>query len=384
MKKTQKNVFWLGLVSFINDTSSKMILPILPLFIKELGGGGIAVGLIGGFGESVASLFKMLAGYFSDKLGRRKPFVFFGYLVSAFAKLGFAFSKIWPQVLGLKILERFGKGLRSAPADAIIASSTNKKTRGKGFGIHRAMDSAGSVLGAIIAFILFWYLGFNFNKIFYAAGIIAFFSLIPLIFVKEKKQEKRVMNLKLGLKNLSKPLKLFIVIATIFAIGNFSYMFFVLKSQIYFEDKLAIGIPIILYILYNTSYTISAIPAGILSDKIGRKKVLFMGYTLFGIVCFGFIFLKSLLFFILLFLLLGINYALVNATERAFVSDLARGPRGTALGTFHMSISLVSLPGGLFVGYLWDINNIYPFIFGAIVTLIVIIMFSILCKKCEE
>ncbi len=381
MKENQKNILWLGLVSFINDTSSKIILPLLPLFIKQIGGSGLAVGIISGLGESVASLFKMIAGYWSDKFGKRKPFVFCGYLTSSISKFLFIFSKIWPHVLVLRVTERLGKGLRSAPRDAILADSTEKKNRGKGFGIHRAMDSGGSVLGSIIAFVLFWYFGLTFKNIFLTAGIIAFFSLIPLIFVKEKVQKPKKISLKIGLKGFSRSLKLFMIIAMIFALGNFSYMFFVLKSQIYFEGKLAIGIPIMLYILYNTSYTLFAIPSGILSDKIGRKYVLLMGYALFGLVCLSFIFSKSLSSFVLLFVLFGLNYALVNANERAFVSDLSEEKiRGTALGTFHMLTSIAALPAGLIAGFIWDINLIYPFVYGSLISLVTVISFLIVCK----
>jgi MFS family permease len=385
MEKNQKNIFWLGLVSFINDTSSKMILPILPLFIKEIGGAGLAVGLISGLGESVASLLQMLAGFWSDKLGKRKPFVVLGYLISAIAKILFTFSKIWPQVLILRTTERFGKGLRAAPRDAILAASTEKWERGKGFGIHRAMDSGGAVLGGILAFVLFWYLGFSFKSIFLAAGIIAFLALSPLALVTEKSQEKKLTTLKIGLKGLPKSLKLFIILATLFALGNFSYMFFVLKSEAYFAGKLAVGIPIILYILYQTSYTLFAIPAGILSDKIGRRYVLLAGYALFGLVCLGFVISESLMFLIILFILFGLNYALVNATERAFVSDLSKEEfRGTALGSFHMLTSSAALPAGLIAGSLWDLNTIYPFIYGTLIAFVVVILFLILCRYCKD
>jgi MFS family permease len=395
MQKIKRNIVLLGLVSFINDTASDMILPILPLFISDIGGTGLAIGLISGLGESVASLLKMFSGYWSDRIKKRKPFVFFGYFIASIAKFLFAFAKTWPHVLILKVAERFGKGLRTAPRDALIAASTEKKDRGKGFGFHRAMDSGGAVLGSILAFILFWYLGFNFRTIFLAAGILSFFSLVPLIFVKEKKQEgierkeekKEAMNLKIGLKNLPLSLKLFIIIATLFALGNFSYMFFVLRSQLFFQEKFAIGVPIFLYILYNISYTLFAYPAGILSDKIGRRYVLIAGYALFGFVCLGFIFSTSLLLFVILFILFGLNYALVNATERAFVSDLSKEKfRGTALGTFHMAISLAALPSGLIAGFLWDINPKCTFIYGTSISLVVMVLFFILCscKYCKD
>jgi MFS family permease len=378
MNQNRKNIWWLGLVSFINDTASDMILPVLPLFIKAIGGAGFAIGIISGLGESIASLFKMLAGFWSDKTGKRKPFVFAGYSLSAFCKLLFSAAKIWPQILALRSFERLGKGLRSAPRDAILAASTKKETRGKGFGIHRAMDSGGAVFGSVMAFILFWFFGFSFRNIFLIAGIISFLSLVPLLFVKEKRLEQKAMNLNIGIRNLPKSLKIFMGIATLFALGNFSYMFFVLKTQGFFSGKWTDGIPIILYIIYNASYTFFAIPSGILSDRIGRKTVLLMGYALFGLVCLGFMFSESLSLFIILFLLFGLNYAFVESNQRAFVSDLApESVRGTALGTFHMLTSLVALPGGIIAGFLWDLNAIFTFVYGAVVSGLVIILFSI-------
>jgi len=382
MKGGAKNVLYLSLTSFINDTSSKIILPILPLFIKEIGGGGLAIGIISGFGEGIASLFKMVAGYWSDKIGKRKPFVIAGYLASSIAKLSFALSKAWYDVLFLRSLERFGKGLRSAPRDAIIAASSEKKRRGMYFGIHRAMDSGGAVLGSIIALVLVLLFKLSFREIFLIAGILAFLSILPLLVVKESSSKgKQRSSLKIELTNLPKPLKTFIIISTLFALGNFSYMFFVLKAKIYFTGILATAVPIILYTLYQTTYTIFAVPAGILSDKIGRKCVLLAGYGLFGLVCVGFILFHSLQFFILLFLMLGLNYALVNANERAFVSDLSKEEtRGTALGTYHMLNSMALFPGGIIAGLIWDINPACTFIYGALISLIVVCAFLYLLR----
>ncbi|MBD3208419.1 MAG: MFS transporter, partial [Candidatus Nealsonbacteria bacterium] len=270
--------------------------------------------------------------------------------------------------------------------DAILAASTKKEKRGKGFGIHRALDSAGSVLGAIVAFVLFWYLGMNFQSIFLLAGIIGFFSLIPLFFVKERGgEEKTQKGFKVSLKSLSRSLRMFILVATLFTLGNFSYMFFVLESQESFEGKMAVGIPILLYALYNTSYSLFAVPAGVLSDKIGRRKVLLAGYSLFGLVCLGFMFAGSLSLFVVLFLLFGLNYSLVNATQRALVSDLAeKDVRGTALGTFHMMTSLATLPGGLIAGHLWDMNSTLLFSYGAGISFLSVILFLIVCKTCQS
>lgn len=374
-QKSRKNILLLGLVSFINDTSSKIILPVLPLFITDLGGGGIAVGIISGISDSIASLFNLFAGYWSDRAGKRKAFVISGYFIAALAKLCFAFAVLWQHVLLLRSIERLGKGIRSAPRDALLAASTHQKIRGRGFGIHRALDSAGAVMGTLIAFALFWYLGMSFSHIFIIAGVLGFASLAPLFFLQEGNAPSKRKHYRFSLSDLSPPLKKFILVAFLFSLANFSYMFFVLHSQGAFEGKLAVGIPILLYALYNLVYTVMAIPAGILSDRIGRKNVLLAGYGTYILVCLGFMIADSLVMYLLLFGLYGLNYALVNANERAFVSDLAdESAHGVALGSYHMATSLGALPAGLIAGLLWDVNPSYTFSFGALLAAAAVIM----------
>jgi len=375
LKGISTNILLLGIVSFLNDLSSEMIMPILPMFITALGGAGLVVGLIGGLRDSVSSILKVLAGYLSDKAGERKIFVSSGYLTSSVFKLFLAFSKTWQHILVFAGLERVGKGLRTAPRDAIIADSMPKE-RGKGFGIHRALDTSGAILGSMVVFLLFWFLGFDFKSIILIAAIIAFLSLIPLRFVREEKREPQDIPLKIGLKNLSMSLKLFILISGIFALANFSYMFFILKAQEFFTGKLSIGVPILLYALFNIFYAVFAIPFGTLSDKIGRKKVIVFGYLLFSLTSLGFAFFNSLIAFIVLFALYGVVYAIVDGNQRAYVSDLSSGElRATALGTFHTTIGLVALPASLIAGVLWQINPSITFIYGSIVSIISVVLF---------
>ena len=371
LKGISTNVLLLGIVSFLNDLSSEMIMPILPMFITSLGGTGLTVGLVGGFRDSISSILKVLAGYWSDRTGKRKIFVSSGYLTSAIFKLALAFSKTCQHTVALASMERVGKGLRTAARDAIIAESMETE-RGKGFGIHRAFDTSGAILGTVIVFLLFWFSDFGFKSIILAAGVIAFVSLIPLHFVKERKREPQHTTLKVGLKNLPKPLKLFILVSSIFALGNFSYMFFIIRAQQFFTGKLSIAVPILLYILFNIFYAIFAIPLGALSDRIGREKVIVLGYLLFSLTSLGFAFFTSLPAFIILFALYGITHAAIDGNQRAFVADLSSQQlKATALGIFHTAIGLMALPASLIAGFLWhNVTENLTFIYGSLLSFI--------------
>ena len=378
------NVILLGIVSLITDVSSEMIHPLLPMFIVALGGGGLAVGLIGGLGDSLASILKVFAGFWSDKSGKRKPFIFSGYALSSVCKIFLAFSTVWQHILILRPAERIGKGLRTAPRDAIIADSSVEQ-RGKAFGLHRTMDTAGAIGGSSLAFLLFYFLGLSFKIIFLLAGIIGASALIPLLWVREKKRKpKKSLSLRIGLKGLSKPLRWFIFISVLFSLADFNYMFFLLRVKEAFPDpKVSVALPILFYIWFNVIYTLFSLPMGVISDRVGRKPILMLGYSLFGITCLLFIWGRSWAHFLLLFGLYGLVYALVDGQQRTFVSDLSKEElRGTALGTFHTSIALANLPDGLIAGYLWQyVHPSAVFLYGGIVAFLTAGLFTVLNLK---
>jgi len=342
------NILLLGAASLITDLSSDMIMPLLPLFIASLGGGGMVVGLAGGLGDSLSSLLKVVSGRISDVIGRRKLLVVLGYSSSALAKVFFPFAQSGYDVVIIRFFERMGKGIRTAPRDALVAAYSTKSIRGKYFGIHRAMDTTGAVLGSVLALLLFWIFGFSMRTILLVAAIIGFFALLPLYFVEDVKTSPSSGSWRLTFTGLSPQLKRLILATTLFALGNFSNMFFVLRASTLFSDRLAIAVPIALYILFETVHALR-------------------GYGLFFFTCVGFALLGSAWMLIPFFMLYGLSYGFIEPIERAYVSDLARSDlRGTALGVFHASVGLATLPASLMAGLLWDtVSYSAAFLWGA-------------------
>lgn len=350
--KSSQNILLLGLVSLLNDISSEIIQPILPLFIASLGGGSLAVGLIGGISDGLPSLFKVLAGYGSDRLGKRKPLVVAGYALSALGKLFLPAASSWQQVFLLKTLERSGKGVRSAPRDAMISESAQEGRRGRGFGLHRAMDSTGAVIGSLLAYLL-WQGGMSYSSIFMVAGILSVLALLPFCRVGESFRAPSC-TVKLKFSALSPEFRRFLGLAGLFALGNFSYMFFILRAQGLFSGAEAVAAPLLLYALFNLVYALLALPVGIWSDRVGRRKVLAIGYALFALTALGFAFVTNLAGLIALFALYGLVYALVDGSERAYVSDLSPvSLRGSSLGIYYGAIGLTAIISSLTAGALW-------------------------------
>lgn len=344
-------------------------MPVLPLFIVSLGGAGIAVGLIAGVGDSLSSILRIFSGYWSDKVGRRKPFVVSGYASSAVAKLFFPLSTHWLHLVLLRPIERTGKGIRTAPRDALIADSIRLSVIGRGFGLHRAMDTAGAVLGSLTAFLLVWIWSLNLRTILLTAALVSFTALIPLVWVREKSSKPLPsLTFKVSFKGLPRRLKLFIFAATVFALAEFSYMFFVLRAAGLFAGSIKpFAIPILLYVLFNIVYAVFAFPSGMLADRFGRLKMVIIGYMLFTVTCLGFTLPASLPLYVLLFISYGLVYALVEGNVRAYVSELSPPQiKGTALGVFHTSVGLAALPANLLAGVLWElVTPASTFLYGA-------------------
>jgi MFS family permease len=361
-------ILLLGIVSFINDTASKMILPVLPLYIQQIGGAGLAIGLVSGIGESVGSVLKVLSGYWSDRSGRRKPFVVWGYGISSLSKILLAWASTWPLVLALRTAERTGKGLRSAARDAMLASGATEHNRGRLFGIHRAFDSGGAVLGTLLVLLLVTVYDLSLSRIFLIAGLISFIALVPLLFAPETGVQRPAAKttLTLSLRGFPRELRIFLVAGTLFALGNFSWMFFVLRAQAVAGSPDAFVFPILLYAVYQFVPALLSAPLGALADRIGKVTILLTGYLLFALVTLGFIVFQGFAMLMILFALYGTVFALIESNERAYIADLAAEHiRGTALGTFFTLTSLAALPAGIIAGLLYDASPTWMFAYGA-------------------
>jgi MFS family permease len=374
-KSVSPNVIWLGLVSFLNDLSSEMILPILPMFIESLGGGKIAVGLLGGIRDGLSSILNVLSGYWSAKTGKKKIFLQAGYLTSAVFKLLLGLCSTFRGAIFFASMERVGKGLRTAPRDAIISESMNQK-KGTGFGIHRAFDTMGAIIGSLTAFSLLWFFGVGFKWIILIAAALSFAGVVPLLFVRESHQGSIHTTLSINLKQLPSNLKLFIFIASIFSLGNFSYMFFILRAKQFLSGNLSEAIAVLLYVFFNIFYVLFSMPLGVLSDRIGKGKVIAAGYLLFSVVSFGFIFSSSMRGLMILFALYGIANTALDGNQRAFVADSAGAQlRPIALGAYHTLTGLSALPASLTAGLLGKyISDKAIFIYGASVSLVCVFL----------
>jgi len=350
------NVVVLGVVSLFTDISSEMIMPILPFFlIQVLGANALIVGIQEGLADGVVSFMKVFSGRFSDAAGKRKRFVGAGYALSTLMKALFPFAQSWPEFLGMRIVERTGKGVRDAPRDALLTESTPAETRGKAFGFHRSMDTTGAIAGPIITLVLLATIAAspgipNYRLILLLAAIPAVISVFIVFLVSEPvRQRAPKQPLRVTFHGIPKPLWTFIGIASIFSFADFSYAFLLLRAGIHGTTA-----AILLYVVYNIVYAAHAFPAGILSDRVGRKPVVLTGYIAFIAMATLLVFSDLLAVLVLAFVLYGLSYGMAEGTQRALVADFAPANiKATVLGAYHTCVGAVKLASGVVAGLLW-------------------------------
>jgi MFS family permease len=362
------NIILLGITSLLTDISSEMIYPLLPIFlVVQLGASPAILGLIEGIAESLASLLKVFSGYFSDKIKSRKPFTIFGYACSGVGKIFLFIATSWLYVLGGRVIDRFGKGVRTAPRDALIADSARENKKGAAFGLHRAMDTVGACIGVSIAYFIITHFKSSIKNIFLLSLIPAFLGVVFLFLVREKRPDIEVHQeeLKFRWRSLDKRLKLFLIFTFIFTLGNSSNQFLLLRAK-----DLGSSLPqvILFYLAYNIVYALFSYPAAYFSDRWGRKNILVLGYLFYGLVYLGFAFNRSLPNFWFLFGLYGLYMGFTEGVEKALISDIApSGLRATSIGLHAALVGIGLLPASLFAGILWKFfGAAAPFYFGGV------------------
>jgi MFS family permease len=348
-----KNILSLGLVSLFTDLSTEMAYPIIPIFLKEiLKAQPLFIGLVEAIAESTASILKTFSGYISDRLKKRKLFIFIGYSLSALAKPLLACATQGWHVLLVRFSDRVGKGIRTAPRDALIADSAKDGYFGRTYGFHRSLDTLGALLGPLTAFIILALSTNNYRLLFGLAIIPGLIAIaIILLGVREIVPEaKRVF--KFSLEQIDTRLKVFLVIMVIFTLGNSSDAFLLLRARN--VGVSATMIPL-LWLAFNASYFLWAFPAGVLSDRIGRRKTIFLGLIVFSLSYTAFSFNHSPIIIWFIFVIYGLYYGFTEGNLRAYVADLTNSEiRATAFGIYHTVVGITLLPANLLMGFLWQ------------------------------
>lgn len=390
--KLPRNVWAVSLTSFFMDISSEMVMNILPLFLSNvLGVKTNIIGIIEGVAEATASLLKLFSGWLSDRLRGRKWIAVAGYGLSAAVKPLFYFANTWGMIAGVRWVDRVGKGIRTAPRDALVADSVVEKTRGFAFGFQRAADTAGAVVGIIIAIIVIWLV--QANSV--ALGVSTFrtvvlISLVPALLAvlslaigaKDVPVKGEQGAPKFALKSLGKPFVIFMIIMSIFDLGNSSDAFLILRAQ---ERGLSVIGILLMLMVFNLIYALLSAPAGGLSDRVGRRRLITAGWLVYAAIYLGFGLAVKTWHIVALFISYGFYYALAYSTAKAFVADLVpENVRGTAYGTYNAVLGILDFPASVIAGVLWQgvgkwagFGAPAPFLFGASMALIASILMMI-------
>ena len=374
-----RNVWAVSLTSFFMDTSSEMVLTLLPLFLANvLGVQTSIIGLIEGIAEATASILKLFAGWLSDRLGGRKWLAVAGYGLSALSKPFFYFASTWELVAAVRWADRAGKGIRTAPRDALVADSVTPETRGLAFGFHRAMDTAGEMLALLIAILVVWLAqkgavalsGDTFRTVVLISLLPAFLAVLSLAVGARDVpvKDKRALP-KFAFRSLGKPFMILMVIVGIFTLGNSSDAFLILRAQ---KSGLNVISILAMVATFSLIYALISTPAGSLSDRIGRRRLIVGGWIVYAVIYIGFAFASAAWQFWALYVVYGLYYGMAFGTANALVADLVPANlRGTAYGTYNAIVGILAFPASFIAGVLWQgigawhgLGPAAPFLFG--------------------
>jgi MFS family permease len=364
-RRLPRNVFVISLISLLNDASSEIIYPLLPLFLTlTLGASPKDVGLIEGMAESVSSLLKLFAGYFSDRRGRRKEWVVGGYALANVVRPLLGIATNWFQVLAIRLTDRVGKGIRTAPRDAMIADSVSAKERGLAFGFHRAMDHGGAVIGPLIGFLLITVVASDknhasasdFKKIFLLASVPALAAVLVAIFgLRESEMKGNGNGLtkpRLTLRGFDRDFRRFLLLVALFTLSNSSDAFLLLRAR---DAGILESNLLLLWAALHGTKVLSSLIGGDLSDRLGRRTLIVSGWLLYAAVYLGFAFVTTPGAAWTLFLIYGVYFGLAEGAEKALVADLVRpDQRGTAYGLYNLAFGVTVFPASYIMGTIWD------------------------------
>jgi len=376
------DVFKLGIVSFLTDISSEAVFSVFSVFFTVIvGAPATLLGLVEGLSDFSASSLDYFSGWLSDRSGKRKKYTILGYGFSTLAKVMLLVGSSVYALASFRIIERMGKSFRGPPRDAWLSEVAEGPTRGYAFAVHKAMDKAGAILGPLIVYVLFLFLGqgiSTFRIIFIMAVIMAAVSVAVLALMKDRPgipHERE--NIFEAWKILSPDFKKFLIPAGIFSVAYFSFGFLLLKA---YGAGFVIKDVVLLYALFNISFVAISVPVGKLGDLIGRKYIVILGYLTYLVMSLGFIFATEKWEIIVLFILYGIFYSIDAAQSRAFIADLEKERRATAMGAYNLVVGLIYLLASVIAGGLWVFNPMYTFIFAALMTLVAMGVFTILFR----
>lgn len=381
-KESRKTIRTFAAASFLNDLGSDMIYPVWPMFLTTMLGANMAVlGLIDGIGDAFVSISQALSGYYSDKLKKRKIFIWIGYLFGSMSRLGYAVSLSWQWIIPFRILDRAGK-IRSAPRDAIVADVSTINNRGTNFGLLRAMDNLGAVVGILLCIGLAQLV--DYRTIFYLASIPSFLgALLILTQIREHKAEKVKVYKGIKLNDLDRNFRLFLVLSAIFALGSFSYSFLLVFAK---EYGFKMSFVPVLYLIFTAVASLVSLPFGKMADKIGRKKVMILSFILWGLTCLVAVTDQSKVTVFALFVLFGLHKGALEPVQKTFVSELAPTQfRASALGGYQMVIGLCALPASMVAGLLWETYGVLvPFYFSMGLSLVAVVLMGFIREKGEK